>query len=89
MWRSAPELEAELKPFPDLSHLGRLYSLSTLWSNAVYPADYGASEEWNSILTLTTYGETTLNDLHPSLSGLAQADVLLAYFATIMTFSFL
>jgi hypothetical protein len=83
MWRSAQELEAELKSFPDLSQLNTLYSLSTFWRNAVYPADYRASEDWASVLTLTPYGEKRLNDLRPALTGtgLAQVDILLAYFA--------
>jgi len=81
MWRSSHELEAELKSLPDLSSLDRLYSLSTFWRYALYPADYVASEEWGSVLKLTKYGEMTLDDLRPSLNGLPQADVLLAYFA--------
>ena len=83
MWRSSQELEAELKSFPDLSQLDTLHSLSLFWCNAVYPADYRASEDWNSVLMLTPYGENTLDDLRDSLTetGLEQEDILLAYFA--------
>jgi len=81
MWESIQELDAGLKTCSDLPQLTNLYSLSVIWRSAVYSGDYKATDEWNSILALTDYGKTTLEQLRPSLSGLAQEDILLAYFA--------
>jgi hypothetical protein len=80
MWKSAPELEAELKQARGLAHLDNLYALSVFWQNAVYAEDYQASEEWPAVLRMTSYGEATLGSLGAFLDGISRPDTLLAYF---------
>lgn len=82
MWKSARELNIVLNLLPDASGLQLLYSLATLWRDAVYPTNYAASSDWNSVTVLSSYGESMLNELRPSLSDLPEADVQLAFFGT-------
>jgi hypothetical protein len=80
MWKSAPEIQPLLKSLPDSSRLKALYSLSVFWRRAFYTEGYRAADEWASMLTLTHEGEAVLAELLPGLTGIARADVMLAYF---------
>ena len=81
MWKSSLDAGAHLNALPYASQVCGLYALSVFWRNILYSEDYKASADWNSIVTLTPYGEETLAELRPLLGDIKDEDVLLAYFA--------
>jgi hypothetical protein len=80
MWRSALELGSVVNSFADFTELGELFSLRTFWRYAFYPKGYRASDEWDSVLTLTDYGDRALHEFKSELEGITSADVNLALF---------
>lgn len=79
MWKSNRVIAETLKELKSVADLEKLYSLSIMWRNAVYPFDYRAATEWTSLLTLSQEGENLVKHLRKDIHS-DESDLYLALF---------
>lgn len=79
MWKSSRAISELLKEIQGAAELEKLYSLSVMWRNIVYPFDYSADPEWTSLLTFSREGEDLLKHLRGDIHS-SEPDLYLALF---------
>jgi hypothetical protein len=81
MWKSNVDIALELESVGGGDVLEKLFSLSVLWKEAIYPEDYSADAKWPTLLKLSERGEVFADAMRIHREEGEDADFYLALFA--------